>query len=161
LDQARIFLGENRNQGGPQALNRPSSAEREGEAMLRNRGMATSGCLVLVIFIALLAYAGFKAGEAYWTYYQVREQVREVLTWAVAGQPKNEATIIQKVISDAGDVGVQVKPRNVRITQTAETLALTVSWVQVLQFPSYSYPLRMEVNLSEIKRWHRGGLVVK
>jgi hypothetical protein len=129
--------------------------------MPRNRGMATPGCLILVIFIALLAYVGFKAAEAYWTYYQVREQVREVLTWAVAGQPKHEATIVQKVISNAGDVGVQLKPQNVRITQTGDTLTITVSWIQDLQFPSYSYPVNLEVKLSETKRWHRGGLVVK
>jgi hypothetical protein len=124
-------------------------------------GITTLGCLVWLVLIAIVGFVGFKFGEAFWTYYQVREQVRQALTWTVAGDPKPEAAIVQKVISQVRSEEVQLTPRNVRITQTSDTLTLIVSWTQEVEFPSYTYPLAFEVSLTEIKRWGRGGLVIK
>lgn len=130
-------------------------------AIFRNEGIITLGCLMIIILFAVLGYVGFKVGHAYWTYYQVREQVREVLVWAVAGQPKYEAAIAQKVISSVSDVGVELKPRNIRISQTAEDLTIIVSWTEELEFPSFTYPMHFSLKLTEVKRWGKGGLVVK
>lgn len=129
---------------------------------LGNRGISTSGCLVYLILLIFLGFVGFKVAFAFWNYYNVREQVREALTWAVGSmQPRAETDIIQRVISNASGVGVQLPPRNVRISETPENLTIRVSWVEELEFPYYTYPLNFEVNLTEIKRWGRGGLVVK
>jgi hypothetical protein len=126
-----------------------------------NRGITTPGCLVLTVLIAILGFVGFKFGEAFWTYYQVREQVRQALTWTVAGGPKPEAEIVQRVISEVRGEEVQLTPRNVRITQTSDSLTLVVSWTQEVEFPFYTFPLDLEVSLTETKRWGRGGLVIK
>ncbi len=126
-----------------------------------NGGITTSGCLVLMVLIAIVGFAGFKFGEAFWTYYQVREQVRQALTWTVAGGPKPEAAIVQRVISHVRTEEVQLTPRNVRITQTSDALTLVVSWTQEVEFPFYTFPLDFEVRLTETKRWGRGGLVIK
>jgi hypothetical protein len=129
---------------------------------LRNHaGITTSGCLVWLILITIAGFVGYKFGEAYWTYYQVREQVRQALTWTVAGDPKPEPAIVQKVISQVSGVELQLTPRNIRVTQTSDSLTLTVSWTQEVEFPFYTYPLALEVSLTEIKRWGRGGLVIK
>jgi len=124
-------------------------------------GITTPGCLVLLILIVIVGFLGFKFGEAFWTYYQVREQVRQALTWTVAGGPKPEAEIVQRVISEVRSEEVQLTPRNVRITQTSDSLTLIVSWTQEVELPFYTYPIDFEVSLTEIKRWGRGGLVVK
>lgn len=84
------------------------------------------------------------------------------MVWAVGSmQPRSETDIIQRVISNANGVGVQLPPRNVRLKQTPETLTITVAWIEEIEFPYYTYPLNFEVNLTEVKRWGRGGLVVK
>lgn len=127
----------------------------------RDRGMTALGCLVVLVFLAVLGFVGYKIGDAYWTYYQVREQVRQALTWAVAGQAKDEAAIVQKTITYVASTGLQLKSRNVRITQSPENLTLTVFWTHDLEFPYYTYPLDFEVRLSDVKRWGRGGLVVR
>ncbi len=124
-------------------------------------GITTPGCLVLLILIVIVGFAGFKFGEAFWTYYQVREQVRQALTWTVAGGPKTEAEMVQRVISEVRSEEVQLTPRNVRITQTSDSLTVTVSWTQEVEFPFYTFPLDFEVKLTETKRWGRGGLVIK
>ena len=126
-----------------------------------NGGITTPGCLFLLVLIVIGGFAGYKFGEAYWIYYQVREQVRQALTWTVAGDPKLEPAIVQRVISQVRIAEVQLTPRNIQITQTSDSLTLNVSWTQEVEFPFYTYPLALEVSLTEIKRWGRGGLVIK
>lgn len=138
-----------------------SFPDKGNDFALRNRGIVTPGCLILILLIALLAYVGFKVGEAYWTYYQVREKVRESLVWSVPTPPKDEASIAQKVISNVSDAGVQLKPKNIRITQTKDALTIRVTWTQEIEFVSFIYPLNFEVKLTEAKRWERGGLIIK
>ena len=128
----------------------------------RNRGMTTPGCLLLLILLAVLGFAGYRVGTAYWDYYQVREGVRNALTWTVAGEPKHEAAVVKRVIARVGDeAGLQLTPKNIRITQTASSLTISVFWAQDLDFLVYTYPLDLEVSLTEAKRWGGRGLVIK
>ncbi len=124
--------------------------------------MTTQGCLSFLLLLAILGFVGYRFGAAYWEYYQVREQVREVLIWTVAGQPKHEGDIVKKVIARIGDnVGLYLTPKNIRITQTAGSLTLRVFWVQDLDFLVYTYPWDFEVSLTEAIRWGGRGLVIK
>ena len=126
-----------------------------------HRGAATGGCLLFIIGIAVLGYIGFKFGDAYWNYLEVRQKAREALNWAVAGSPKAEIEILQKVIGNARDIGMEFSPDNIQIKQTTDTLTLIVSWVQEVDFPYYTFPLKFKLTLSEVKRWHKGGLILK
>ncbi len=104
--------------------------------------MTTPGCLMFLVLLAVLGFAGFRFGSAYWEYYQVREQVREVLTWTVAGQPKHEGEVVKRVIARVADeAGLWFTPKNIRITQTANSLTISVFWVQDLDFLVYTYPM--------------------
>jgi len=124
--------------------------------------MTTSGCLSFLLLLAILGFVGYKIGIAYWEYYQVREQVREVLTWTVAGQPKHQADVVKKVIAKIRDEsGLYLTPKNVRLTQTANSLTLSVFWVHDLDFLVYTYPWDLEVSLTEAIRWGGRGLVIK
>lgn len=124
--------------------------------------MTTQGCLSLLLLLVILGFVGYRVGAAYWEYYQVREKAREVLTWTVAGQPKQEADIVKRIIARVGDeVGLYLTPKNIRITQTARSLTLSVFWVQDLDFLVYTYPWDFEVSLTEPIRWGGRGLVVK
>jgi len=135
--------------------------DRGKDGASRSRGRTAPGCLFYLLLITILLYVGFKVAEAYWTYYQVREQVREVLIWAVAGQPKPEGEIAKRVATGAGAVGVDLNPRNIQITQDSVNLTIHVYWTHDLEFPFYTFPLDLKLKLTEVKRWERGGLVVK
>jgi hypothetical protein len=125
-------------------------------------GVTTSGCLFFLILLILLAFGGYRLAEAYWEYYQVREQVREVLTWAVAGGAKEEVSIAQRVESRMKEEPtLSPAPRKVRVTQTSNELTISVSWTRNLDFFVYAYPMDFEVRLTEIKRWGGRGLVLK
>jgi hypothetical protein len=114
-----------------------------------------------LILVIVVSYTGFKFGEAYWSYYRVREKVREALTWAVAERPKTEQEITRRVIVNTLDVGAKFSSRNIRLSQTTDTLTIRVFWYQDIEFPYYSYSKPFEVNLTEVKRWQGGGLVVQ
>lgn len=129
--------------------------------LLRRQGGAVSGCLLAVLFLSVLGYFGFKFGEAYWEYLQARQKIREALNWAVAGSPKPETEIIQKVLLNVQEAGVELTARNVRITHTPQHLVVSAAWLRDVEFPYYTLPLKFEVSLQEVKRWYRGGLIVK
>ncbi len=124
-------------------------------------GTTTFGCLVWLVVVGVLSYAGFRFGEVGWNYLEVKQKIREALTWAAAGQYKSEVEISQKVVASVAEAGIRLKPRNIKIQQTKDTLTISVAWEQQVEFPYYSFPLKLNVALSEEKRWERGPLILK
>jgi len=127
----------------------------------RPEGTTTFGCLLFLIIAAVFLYFGFKFGSAYWNYFEVKYKIQETLNWAVAGTTKTEPEIMQKIMVNATEVGVSLKPRNIQIKQTADSLIISVFWEKELEFPYYTFPLKFDVTLAGEKRWHRGPLLVK
>ena len=125
------------------------------------RGTTTSGCLIFLVVVGVLSYVGFKFGEAGWNYLEVKQKIREALTWAAAGKYKPEVEISQKVIVSVAEAGIQLKPRNIKIQQTKDSLIISVAWERQVEFPSYSFPLKYNVTLTEEKRWERGPLILR
>jgi hypothetical protein len=132
-----------------------------GKGVLGHRGASALGCLFSLLVLGAAAYVGLKVGGAYYDYFEARHKIREALNWAVAGQPKTEAEMIQKVTSLVRQTGLELKPREVKITHSGENLTVSVSWKREVEFPGYILPLNFSVNLTEIKRWTRGGLIIK
>jgi hypothetical protein len=125
------------------------------------QGAATGGCVLFIIGVVVLGYVGLKVGVACWNYLEVRHKVQEALNWAVADGPKTDGEIVQKVIGNVREIGTEFSPDNIRIEQTTDLLTIVVSWLQEVEFPYYTLPFNFKVSLSDVKRWHRGGLVVK
>jgi len=125
------------------------------------RGTSTMGCLVFMLIAGVIGYVGFKVGEAYWSFFEVRHKIQEALNWAVVLPPKSEAEIRQKVITNSAEVGFQFAQQNIQITQTADTITIVFSWSQEVEFPYYSLPLSFTTTQTEEKRWEKGGLIIK
>lgn len=138
----------------------PLSGGRKGLAP-GCRGASSMGCLFFLLIAGVVGYVGFKVGEAYWNYFEVRQKTREVLNWAAASPPKTETEIMQRVIVKAVEVGVELSPRNIQIMQTPDTLTIIVSWSQEVEFPYYTLPLNFKTTQTEEKRWYKGGLIIK
>jgi hypothetical protein len=133
---------------------------REG-FLSHSRGTSTSGCLLFLLIFGLLAYGGFKFGEAGWDYLQMKQKTREAMNWAVAPPEKDEMQMVQRIMANALDEGIELTPRNIKIKQTTETLTFTVAWDRWVELPFYTFPFHLRVSLTDVKRWHRGGLVIK
>jgi len=125
------------------------------------KGTTTFGCLIFLILAGALTYGGFKIGEAFWNYFEVRYKVQEALNWAVAGSHKTEVQISEKVIVNVAATGVELKPRNIKIQQTKDSLIIYVFWERKVEFPYYSFPMKFNVTLTEEKRWEKGPLILK
>jgi len=125
------------------------------------RGTSTMGCLVFILIAGVIGYVGFKVGEAYWSFFEVRHKTTEALNWAAVRPPKSESDIMQRVIVNAAQVGVELSPQNIQIMQTTDTLTIIVSWGHEVEFPYYTLPLYFTTTQTEEKRWEKGGLVIK
>ncbi len=126
-----------------------------------SRGSSTSGCLLFLLVVGVLGFVGFKFGEAGWDYLQLRQKTKETLNWAVGGQSKSDGDIVQKVIVNALDAGFELTPRNVQIKHTPDTLTIIVTLKRIVDLPYYPVPLTIRIVQSDVKRWHRGGLIIK
>jgi hypothetical protein len=127
----------------------------------RSPGATTFGCLIFLVLFVGLSYFGFKFGEVVWNYFEVKFKIREALNWAAAGKDKTEVEISKKVIVQVAEAGVQLKPRNIKIQQSKDTLTISVSWERQIEFPYYSFPLQFDVTLTEEKRWEKGPLILR
>jgi hypothetical protein len=128
---------------------------------LSSEGAAFSGCLLFLVIVGLLGYAGYKIGGPCWEYLEMREKVREALNWAVAGEAKPDAEILQKILGKTEDTNVDIRRQDIKIIHEATLLTIAVSWKREVIFPGYTLPLRFKVSLSEEKRWGRGGFILK
>jgi hypothetical protein len=143
-------------------MNGTRGFKKRERSVRRNGGLTTPGCLFFLVLLTLLGLGAYRVGEAYWEYYNVREQVREVLIWAVAGGAKEETSIAQRVTSRLKEeMAFSISPRNVRVTQTTNEMTISVSWTRGLDFLVYTYPMDFEIRLTEVKRWGGRGLVIK
>jgi hypothetical protein len=138
-----------------------SRKERIGTSFLSSHGAALSGCLFFLVIIAVLGYVGFKVGEPCWEYLEMRQKIREALTWAAAGQQKSDAEIQQKVLAKTQDTDLDIRQKNIKVIHDGSQLTISVAWRREVTFPGYTLPLHFRVTLSEEKRWGRGGLILK
>jgi len=127
----------------------------------QSRGRSAFGCLVLLIFLGAIGYVGYKFGEVYWNYLDVRQKVREALNWSVANQAKTDQEMYARIVANVRETGLELGPRNVRITHSKENLTFTVTYSQSIVFPYYTIPLNFNISLTEIKRWTSGPLIFK
>lgn len=127
----------------------------------QSRGRSAIGCLLFLIFLGAVGYVGYKFGDAYWTYLDVRQKVRQALNWAVANQAKTDQEMYAKIVANVRESGVELGPRNVRITHSKENLTFMVTYNQDVVLPYYTVPLNFTLSLTEIKRWTSGPLIFK
>jgi len=126
-----------------------------------SRGSSLSGCLLFLLVAIILGFLGFKIGEAAWDYLSLRQKTKEALNWSVAEPAKIEMQITQKVIAKALEAGIELTPRNVQIKQTSDSLTIIVTWTRYVELPYYTYPWVFRISQTDIKRWGRGGLIIK
>ena len=128
---------------------------------LRIAGLPPLVACFFLIFIGLIGYVGFKVGDVYWNFLEAKQKIREALNWAVAVPAKSDIDILQKIIANVRTTGIELSDRNIKIIHQKENLTISASWERQLKFPYYTYPWRFTVNLTEVKRWRRGGLIIK
>jgi len=130
---------------------------RKQDAPCQRRGSISSGCLLFLLLMIALGYVGLKVGAAYWSYFEAREKIREALVWAAAGQPKSEEEIVGRIIAKAREVEVELSSQDIRLKQGSDTLTANVTWVEDVEFPYYTLPLRFKVSVTKERRWPKVG----
>jgi len=127
------------------------SGRRRGTSS-RCLGAVSFGCLLFLLIMIALGYVGLKVGEAYWKYFEAREKIREAMNWAATGDPKPEEEIIKRVITKTREVELELSVDDIRVQKRANTLTVIVNWVQEVEFPYYTLPLRMKVTVVKERR---------
>ena len=122
----------------------------------RWRGGVSLGCLLFTLLVIALGYGGLQFGTAYLKYFEVREQIRDILNWAAAGELKSEEEIKKRVVAKALEVDVELSFQDVQVKRGASTLSIQAAWIHDVEFPYYTLPLRFKVNLTKERRGFRG-----
>jgi len=105
-------------------------------------GISLRKLFYLLVLVAVV-FAGVQYGRAYLTRYQFEDSVRQTVKYAAASR-KGPETIRREVLEKAEELGIDIGPKDVHITQRgpAFTLELEYDWTvdlkvyqHVLTFP--------------------------
>ena len=113
--------------------------------MVRRSGMSSLGCLVTLLFVAVLAYVGVNVFEVYWRFYEFRDAMRQEVRFA--GQiPDNKIKLHLAALADS--LGLPEEAAQVTVTRANNTIRVSSDYVEHLIFPLYSRDLRFSPNAS-------------
>ena len=115
------------------------------------RGDSKLGCLIwLGIFLAVL-FVGYKFGTAQWAFVSFREQLFDIAKSAAREHTLDQGVYQKEIIRHAENLGIDLDPEDIRITETDNEVTLEVDWAAALEFPGYTYYKDYSVTASHKK----------
>jgi hypothetical protein len=95
---------------------------------------------IIKIAVALLIVnACFRGGVAAWNYYQLKDETEQMIRFAGSD---TTATLHNRVVAKATEMGVPVQPENVTVRREGTRTLAQVSYRQMVEFvPTYSWPI--------------------
>jgi hypothetical protein len=103
------------------------------------RGASQLGCLVSLIVVAAVVYAGFKWGYAQWDYEAMKEELTDAAKfWSTQTNIAPEPVALD-VIRRAAAIGLELYAEDIEVAIQPGSLTISVFWEAPLQFPGYTY----------------------
>ena len=96
------------------------------------RGRASLGCLVLLLALAVVAYAAVDVGEAYWRYYEFNDAMRQEARFA---EHRTADEIQQRLRSYADSLGLPDDARRVRVELTPKRITISAQYDEHVKLP--------------------------
>ncbi|MBI4421321.1 MAG: hypothetical protein HY560_10885 [Gemmatimonadetes bacterium] len=109
------------------------------------RGKVNTGCLLLLLALAVVAYYGVGIGSAYFNYWQMESEMRSQARLAPG---LTDEVITRRLVARAQELGLPPEARRIRIRriERSRQIVITTSWPQRLELPFFALvvPMRPE-----------------
>ena len=114
-------------------------------------GRIRFGLLLGLAILAVTVYGGAQAAQAYWTYWNLREEA-ERAALEVAAKEGQESLGRQMVQAKAREYGLQFEEKDIRIAVESGAVTVSFGWESPIEFPRYTYVLHFQVNATTSRR---------
>ncbi len=100
--------------------------------MVARRGVSTLGCLVPLLLVAVVAYFGFPAGEAYFKFYQYKDAMGQEARFA---STQTDEHIRRRLVSLADSLHMPTGAELVTIERTPGTVTISAEYDEIIRLP--------------------------
>jgi hypothetical protein len=100
--------------------------------VVRRPGMSTLGCLLPLLVMAVVAYFGFPAGEAYFKFYQYKDAMGQEARFA---STQTDEHIKRRLVSLADSLQMPTGAELVSIERAAGTVTISAEYNEVIRLP--------------------------
>ncbi len=96
--------------------------------------------LFKLVVAILVLNAAVRGGLAMWQYYQFKDAAQQVVLFGQRAEPEE---IQANIVAKATEMGVPVRPDDVKVSRDGTRTVAQGSYVQTVQFfPNYPYPVK-------------------
>ncbi len=100
--------------------------------MVRRRGASTLGCLIPLLLLAVVAYFGFPAGEAYFRFYQYKDAMGQEARFASTVTDEHIKT---RLVALADSLDMPPGAELLTIDRTTTTITISAEYDEVIRLP--------------------------
>jgi hypothetical protein len=100
--------------------------------MVRRRGASTLGCLIPLLIVAVVAYFGFPAAEAYFRFYQYKDAMGQEARFA---STVTDEHITRRLVALADSLHMPPGAELVSIERTPATITISADYDEVIKLP--------------------------
>ncbi len=117
--------------------------------MSRQSGMTSFKALLAVALFVVLVYLGIKLVPPFVNNYQFQEDIKTVArlathaqSFAAHAQSRREENIREEVLRKAKDLGLPIKPDQVRVVKSNYGVNIDVRYNVMVETPAYTFNLK-------------------
>lgn len=100
--------------------------------MVRRGGASTLGCLIPLLLVAVVAYFGFPAGEAYFRFYQYKDAMGNEARFA---STQTDQHITTRLVALADSMHMPPGAELISIERTTTTITISADYEEVIRLP--------------------------
>ena len=103
------------------------------------RGEFKLGCLLYVLVMVAIIYAGYKWGESKWNYETMKADITEIAKFWVTQKTMNNALIKESIIEKGEGIGLDIYEEDIDIAFKDGVLTIDVYWDTPIKFPGKTF----------------------
>ncbi len=95
-------------------------------------GKGGLGCLVSMMFVAMVLYFGVNAGRQYWNYVQFQDRMKQEARFA---QHRSDVTIARRLREYADSLGLPEGAQKVNVRRRGRTIQIWAEYYENIELP--------------------------
>ena len=116
--------------------------------MSKQSGMTSFKALLAVALFVVLVYLGIKLVRPLVNNYQFQEDIKTVARLATYAENRTEENIREEVLRKAKDLGLPIKPDQVRVVKSTYGVNIDVRYNVMVETPAYTFNLKFNPRTS-------------
>lgn len=99
------------------------------------RGASAIGCLIPLLVLSVIGYAGVHASDAGFTYYRLRDAMQQQARFA---HQRTDEQIKTRLRSFVDSMAMPVGARKINVTRTETRITISADYEETIDFPFFS-----------------------